>query len=238
MGWLTVLAYLLVALASWHRSRTVSPDAFPVEQRFWRRLTVIVLLLGVNKQLNFLTLFTMLGRSWAWQQQWYAGRQAVQLALVGIVVLLLVTVAGIRLWRLRRLPRRYLLAQILILLLVGFVLVRGHVFARGGLLFVYAVCWHSVELVVELGLLVGLFVTAVSPTHLPPQSPPAPALPRNGQLYELSTVSLTVSLLRQTDTVNNEKLHSPRPGGPVGHWPPPERLYGYQPFDYANNFQQ
>ncbi|MFZ1399059.1 MAG: hypothetical protein WAS33_19290 [Candidatus Promineifilaceae bacterium] len=175
MGWLTVLAYLLVALASWHRSRTVSPDAFPVEQRFWRRLTVIVLLLGVNKQLNFLTLFTMLGRSWAWQQQWYAGRQAVQLALVGIVVLLLVTVAGIRLWRLRRLPRRYLLAQILILLLVGFVLVRATSLHAVDYYLYTPFAGIRLNWVVELGLLVGLFVTAVSPLTFRPQSPSRPS---------------------------------------------------------------
>lgn len=175
MGWLTVLAYLLVALASWHRSRTVSPDAFPVEQRFWRRLTVIVLLLGVNKQLNFLTLFTTLGRSWAWQQQWYAGRQAVQLALVGIVVLLLVTVAGIRLWRLRRLPRRYLLAQILILLLVGFVLVRATSLHAVDYYLYTPFAGIRLNWVVELGLLVGLFVTAVSPLTFRPQSPSRPS---------------------------------------------------------------
>ncbi|MEZ4593159.1 MAG: hypothetical protein R3D55_18750 [Chloroflexota bacterium] len=78
MGWLTVLAYLLVALAGWHRSRTVLAETFPLSALL-AALNCDCSAVGHQQAAQLSDLFTSLGRTWAWQQQWYAGRQAVQL---------------------------------------------------------------------------------------------------------------------------------------------------------------
>ncbi|MCB8977287.1 MAG: hypothetical protein H6657_07680 [Ardenticatenaceae bacterium] len=71
MGWLTVFTYLLASITCWLRSRTAISDDVQRERRFWQSLAVVLLLLGINKQLNFLSFFTSLSRTLAWQQEWW-----------------------------------------------------------------------------------------------------------------------------------------------------------------------
>ncbi|MEZ4593158.1 MAG: hypothetical protein R3D55_18745 [Chloroflexota bacterium] len=77
-------------------------------------------------------------------------------------------------WRLRRLPRRYLLAQLLVLLLVGFVLIRATSLHAVDYYLYTPFAGIRLNWVVELGLLLGLLATAVSPSTLIPK-PPSPA---------------------------------------------------------------
>ncbi|NJN55879.1 MAG: hypothetical protein HC804_14715 [Anaerolineae bacterium] len=164
MGWLTVLFYLLVALACWFRSRiTVSTSEMLLHRRFWQGLSIIVLLLGINKQLNFLTLFTSLGRTWAWQQQWWQERQSMQLGLLGLVVFLVVVLASISLWRFWHKGSRYVLATFGILLLCAFVLIRTTSLHAVDYYLYTPFAGIKLNWVFELGLLCLLLGTAVLP---------------------------------------------------------------------------
>jgi hypothetical protein len=114
IGWLTVLAYLIAAglcfrvfratrggrsvgalgstlalVLPWpsHRRRL---EAIPVETRMaslWLGLAVLLLLLGINKQLDLQTAFTEIGRIVAHRYDWYDKRRNVQVIfIIGVVL--------------------------------------------------------------------------------------------------------------------------------------------------------
>ena len=73
-GWITVVAYFIAALLCL-RARA---GERVVEQRWWRGLGVLMILMGINKQLDLQTLFTDIGRDVARADDWYAQRGIVQ----------------------------------------------------------------------------------------------------------------------------------------------------------------
>src|SRR5262245_24478251 len=84
MGWVTVAAYVAAAfLCGWCASR----ERRAGERQFWIFLTVVMALLGVNKQLDLQTWFTQVGRDMALAQGWYESRQTVQIAFIAALAL-------------------------------------------------------------------------------------------------------------------------------------------------------
>lgn len=90
MGWLTVVLYLAAAFTSYLIARRQPrPDAAcaPLERRIWLGLAVLLLALGINKQLDLQSALTEAGRVLAHRQGWYGQRGAVQLVFVsGLVI--------------------------------------------------------------------------------------------------------------------------------------------------------
>lgn len=95
MGWITVGAYLVAALAS-ARLVPVLGGPEPTNRRerlFWAISAVVMLLLAVNKQLDLQSLVTTIGRCHARLSGWYDMRRTVQevfiltMAGAGVVVL-------------------------------------------------------------------------------------------------------------------------------------------------------
>jgi hypothetical protein len=99
-GWLTVAAYLAAACLCWRAYRSAAaagrtPPFHTHTKRAWALLTLGMLALGLNKQLDLQTALTEAGRSLALQQGWYEGRRWVQ----GAFVLLVAAMAlGIAVW--------------------------------------------------------------------------------------------------------------------------------------------
>jgi hypothetical protein len=112
MGWVTVAAYLVAAAACFrvYRARTlaragktplplvfaallVSPQRLgripaPARERaLWLALAIVLLLLGINKQLDLQTALTEMARLIAYEQGWYQDRRGVQLAFIVVVAL-------------------------------------------------------------------------------------------------------------------------------------------------------
>jgi hypothetical protein len=106
MGWVTVLVYLVAALASARTALALQGEAR--ERRFWWIAFAILLFLAVNKQLDLQSLLTMIARCHASLAGWYDDRRAVQrvfiLAVAGcgvaVVALLALLLRGIlgRVW--------------------------------------------------------------------------------------------------------------------------------------------
>jgi hypothetical protein len=122
MGWITVAAYATTVAICVLCQRKVSEVP---QRRFWACMALVMLLLGINKQLDLQTWFTELGRDFALEQGWYARRRAVQVMF--IVWLILVAVVG---WgwlrvRMRALDRYAKRAALGLLLLAVFVVVRA-----------------------------------------------------------------------------------------------------------------
>lgn len=98
-GWLLVVSYLLTAVLAVRNARTARGNR--TATAFWLVLAGCLCFLGINKQLEFQTLLTEIGRDTALAHGWYDERRGVQ----AVFVLLLTASAGGALLVLRRLFR-------------------------------------------------------------------------------------------------------------------------------------
>jgi hypothetical protein len=90
-GWLTVLLYFLAAWRCWLACRNCATPQRR-ERRLWLFLALLLVALGINKQLDLQSAVTEFGRVLAYEQGWYETRAKVQAAMViGIGLLALVT---------------------------------------------------------------------------------------------------------------------------------------------------
>ena len=81
VGWLTVALYFIVALYCYrvYSSRDIIFDTNKAQQNaFWLFLTIAFLLLGINKQMDFQSFLTDLGRALSIEHDWYQKRKIVQ----------------------------------------------------------------------------------------------------------------------------------------------------------------
>jgi hypothetical protein len=125
MGWITVAAYLM---AAWYCFRVVQNRRSTWEDRevrVWTSLSIGLLLLGINKQLDLQTAITEAGRLLAREQGWYDKRSLVQ--MVFLFLLFVLGAAGVAaVIRFTRKTSRYAQAAALgAALLIGFVLMRA-----------------------------------------------------------------------------------------------------------------
>ena len=89
-GWLTVGAYFVAALlalrAAWIIRKQTEPALRPSDRRrlfaFWCLTAVVLLLLGVNKQLDLQSWLTQVMRDLAKEQGWYEARHHYQVMFV------------------------------------------------------------------------------------------------------------------------------------------------------------
>jgi hypothetical protein len=129
MGWTIAAAYLVAAglCAAYARraDRVCAADRFRLHRPFWWTLAAIMLLLGINKQLDLHTLLTSVGRQLARSQGWYTHRQTFQMWFVaGIAIAGLILLIWLG-WTFRRMRRQYALPLFGILFLFAFVVVRA-----------------------------------------------------------------------------------------------------------------
>jgi hypothetical protein len=129
MGWLITMAYLITSMFcgiyAWRIDRISPVNRTCYHRAFWLSLAVIMLIMGINKQLDLQCLFIAVVKKIALTQGWYSQRRIFQMlfvafvAVFGMIVLIWVG------WKLKRLWRQYGLALFGILLLIIFVFVRA-----------------------------------------------------------------------------------------------------------------
>jgi len=152
MGWVTVAAYLAVAVlcgAVARRGHLVW---------FWGGLAVVLVLLGINKQLDLQSLGTQMARDLARQQGWYARRRGVQQVFVLGVLATGVVFLGAMTYLLRGTWKRTGLALFGLVFLFAFVLIRAASFNRVDMLIGVQIGGLKMNWILELGslLLIGL----------------------------------------------------------------------------------
>lgn len=129
MGWVTVVAYLASSYVCW---RTAAAERRIAGRNpwFWRIFAVLLLLLGINKQLDLQSLITVVGRKMAVEQGWYQGRKVYQAAFIALVA----AVGGLSViglgWMVRKSLRRLGLALAGGVFLVSFVVIRASSFHK------------------------------------------------------------------------------------------------------------
>lgn len=141
LGWATLAGYLLAAWAcgrAWKSSRVGAQRlelAHAIEASHQRRLAawwlsvgMLMLALGVNKELDLQLLLGEMGKQLALEQGWYAQRKMVQLAFVtlfGTVLVASLSVAG---FLLRRLIYRIWPATVGVALVLAYAGARAAIF--------------------------------------------------------------------------------------------------------------
>ena len=143
MGWFTVFAYFITALlcAIYTYKLFKQYNSFKNKEfLFWLGLALIMVFLGINKQLDLQSLFTEIGRNIAKKQGWYDQRRIYQrefiLAIMigsGFILLLLF----FTLWRYYS---KYGLALLGLIVLITFIVVR-------------AASFHHVEIMLDQRIL-------------------------------------------------------------------------------------
>jgi hypothetical protein len=87
LGWFVVAAYLLAAVfCGWVALKTGKSDS--EGSKVWWLLAVVLLFLGINKQLNLQTLMIVMGRRAALAGGWYGRRRLVQSVFCVVFALL------------------------------------------------------------------------------------------------------------------------------------------------------
>ncbi len=137
IGWLIVAGYLIAAVLTWRAWRLGSATladprldlterhAQLLMRRLWATTTIVLVVLGVNKQLDLQSLFVELARERARAQGWYDRRREYQtVAILGIIVFGGMALAFIT-YLLRSVISRVALALTGLLALVTFVIVRA-----------------------------------------------------------------------------------------------------------------
>ena len=83
VGWLTVAAYFFAAFLSWKAAgRARAPGGWPPQAVFWVGLAALLVMLGINKQLDLQTWFTLAAKRAAQSQGWYENRRIVQFLFI------------------------------------------------------------------------------------------------------------------------------------------------------------
>jgi hypothetical protein len=102
LGWLTVALYLAAAAICW-RAAVVArgvrwPEYTRGEPLFWLLCAVFLLCLGINKQLDLQTWFTIVGKNIAQQTGWYAERRVVQMVFIVVIAFFGLVLGAIGAW--------------------------------------------------------------------------------------------------------------------------------------------
>ena len=126
-GWVTVALYLLASGSCWISAQKLGLEEVPRsnERRAWRAMSVLLLVLGIIKQLNLLTALTAAGRVLARNQGWYEQRQFVQLVFIAVAAMTcLIAAITLLLWA-RNSPIPTRIALMGTTMVLGFVLIRA-----------------------------------------------------------------------------------------------------------------
>lgn len=122
LAWFVTAAYFVGAGLTLLAARA---SARPTDRTFWLACVAILVLLGLNKQLDFQGYITTVGRSLAHSEGWYEQRRLVQTAFVTVLsVAAAISLGLLAIW-LRRSTAAVKVAAIGILLLITFILWRA-----------------------------------------------------------------------------------------------------------------
>jgi hypothetical protein len=128
VGWFTAMAYLAASFACglvWNADRRARRLSRPASPPFWLTLALLLLFLGINKQLDLQTLLGDIGRRKAKADGWYGNRRFYQSIFIASVAGAGASVIGVFSWLGRKQWKRSLLGLLGTVFLFVFVLIRA-----------------------------------------------------------------------------------------------------------------
>jgi hypothetical protein len=164
MGWVTVAAYCLAAVvsfrAAWHEPRT---DDHRAKQpaTFWMVLCIVMIALGINKQLDLQSLLTQIGRDVIRSGGWYRERRELQVGFILAVTLVCITAVAAFFWFSRRTLHKRWLALVGVVFILGFVVIRAASFHHVDRLLGASIGGMKWNWVLELGGIAAVAASAI-----------------------------------------------------------------------------
>jgi hypothetical protein len=166
MGWVTVGAYFLTSLIALrlvlNSKRWFSADIYPAQMHFWLVVFLLVLALGVNKQLDLQSLITAMGRYYAARDGWLEYKRYVQ---IGVIISILIIAAVSLLFffiRMRQLLKINWLAITGLTCLLVFIVSRATSFHHMDIFIGISILGARVNWIMELGELAAIALSALS----------------------------------------------------------------------------
>ncbi len=162
MGWLTVIAYFAAAVLLLHKRR-LTLSLFPSHWQQHRRILLVLALLmiglGLNKQLDLQTWLTDVGRDLANAQGWYGRRRVVQIVVLSILAAIGIGLAVV-IARVRGILGAHRLALLGMAFLVCFVLMRASSFFKVDRMLGFELAGVKVNWLMEL-VGIGIIIASV-----------------------------------------------------------------------------
>lgn len=129
-GWAASAGYLLAGVLAFRAARRAPARSF--DRRFWALLCAVLLMLGINKQLDLHILLIDLGRALAVESGWYRQRRLLQQIFMAAALVLGIAVAAIAYRVARRRDPNIRLALGGLILTAAYALARASVFNHTG----------------------------------------------------------------------------------------------------------
>jgi len=129
IGWTITLAYFIIAFLCWLTGLAEKKN-IPNTRRaevyiLWFGLAALLFVLGLNKQLDFQTLLTSLGREIAKANGWYDIRREVQRVFIILIATFSFLSLSAMIWWLRSYSRKYWLILLGLSIIIIFVVIRA-----------------------------------------------------------------------------------------------------------------
>jgi hypothetical protein len=126
-GWLTVFCYFGCAYLcrrALKKARSLGPNAHRLQQA-WGVLGIAMVALGINKQLDLQSFFTVIARQNAFDNGWYDQRRVLQTWLIKIIVVVGAVGGGSLAWYMRKHLKHFGLAGAGAVFLGVFIVIRA-----------------------------------------------------------------------------------------------------------------
>ncbi|HKQ40183.1 MAG TPA: hypothetical protein VJ063_19075 [Verrucomicrobiae bacterium] len=150
IGWFTVVAYLVAALLCWidaMRTRVGDRRAYV----FWLTFAAFMVALGINKQLDLQSLFTVVFKQFAKSTGWYEDRRVFQAIFIAVMAFFGLAFAALAwVWTSRTLPE-HRVALLGGIFLVSFIVIRAASFHHIDQILGKELAFFRINHVLELG---------------------------------------------------------------------------------------
>ncbi|HSP42356.1 MAG TPA: hypothetical protein VLO11_05760 [Luteolibacter sp.] len=176
MGWLTVAAYGLTAVAAFLAARRAgrAPGLAAGSRACWLLVASLMTLLCLNKQLDLQSLFTDIGRVISWKFGWYEQRREVQKwFVIGVLVISALGALGFIVFCRTFWKTHFLLAAGLVFT-ATFIVVRAISFHHIDVFLKSELVGMRMNWILELGGIALVFLAAFIDWRWP-KKPPKPA---------------------------------------------------------------
>lgn len=159
---INTILYLVASAAAFYRWRVLSQERLSRPERvFWLSIALMLLFLGINKELDFQVLLREVGRRAAESDGWYQYRRLVQAVFAAILTAAITLYALFMIYLIRKSASRYLPALLGLLILCGYVILETTSLSHVGLNLAESERW-GVRLtdLIEMAGIALIFVSA------------------------------------------------------------------------------
>ena len=129
MGWVTVWAYfttaLLALILGCKSKRKFPPETCKAQRNFWLIVSVVMLSLAVNKQLDLQSLITAMGKYYAIRDGWYDNKRVIQFAVISAILAIAALSLALFFYHMRDLLKTNWLAILGLIFLMVYIVTRA-----------------------------------------------------------------------------------------------------------------